>query len=381
MSIRSAARLLVPLSASLGLLACGPASNTTQTAPTPVPTVSGDDLGTTYALGSDEEELALLRTFLASDGTLDDLAGPTPLVNDGGAVFMDVSASAYRVLGLSSGAVRSSSSGQEGSLGLQAAPGRRPDRDFEAVPRLKVFPMARKAVREEISIGCGSGEGDPGTVRRSSICLDRESRTATLVSQERVDGKVAVDLPPYRDSLDDISEDASGSGVGLSARRGRVETRLQLVRRRTGWEILSVAPTRYVSDDLPESAPRISWVDGVMPDQRRLPGFDRHDKLTRRGALPGIPPSSQLVLRVRMSSIAPTLVMVGGLGRPLRLVDDGTRGDEFAGDGLYSARIPTPPHPRAALPLVVTAVPASALSSEATAALPEETWIVPFEVR
>lgn len=354
--------------AALLLVACQQAQvpAATQTTVTPLATVLPDDLGETAELGTDAEELALISRLLEGDTIVEELAGLTPLVNDGGAVFLDQSAATYRTA----------------AVGF---PGRPFDRDFDKVPRLRVLPMTRKAAGkpDKVEVSCAVDGTDPGDERRRTICIDRSRRTASVVSSERLQGRLAVDLPPYYSgSLGDISETNPGDGVGLPLRSGRAETRLEFVRRRAGWEVLAVSSTRFVSDDLPASAPRISWIDGVYGDSRRVPEHERFDKLFRRDRFPGMPPNSQLLLRVRMSAAAPTLVMATGFGpAPIRLVDDGSRGDDIAGDGLYSARVPTPRQPLRAFRLTVTAVPASYLATESVSAVPEETWIVPFAIQ
>ncbi|MBM3260635.1 MAG: hypothetical protein FJY99_12955 [Candidatus Sericytochromatia bacterium] len=357
----------LPVLATLLLVACQQAqAPTATTTVSPVATLSPDDLGETVELGTDAEELALLGRTLGADATLEDLAGLTPLINDGGAVFLDQAASAFRTA----------------SLGVL---GRPYDRDFDDIPRLRVLPMVRKATgkADAVALSCAQDAADPGEVRRRSICLDRGRRTAAVVSVERLEGRLAIDLPPYSPGrFSDVGEGEFGEGVGLPVRSGRAETRIEFVRRRTGWDVLSVSSTRFVSDALPTTAPRISWIDGVYGEMRRVPEHERFDKLIRRDRFPGMPPNSQVLLRVKMSAPAPTLVMAAGLRpAPIRLVDDGTRGDDIPRDGLYSARVPTPRQPQRSFRLTVTAVPASFLATESVSAVPEETWIVPFTVQ
>ncbi|MEB3298198.1 MAG: choice-of-anchor X domain-containing protein [Candidatus Sericytochromatia bacterium] len=350
--------------AALGLLACQqvPSGNTV---PVTEATVSPDDLGETEALGSDEVEVALLAKLLGGASGLEELAGATPLVNDGGAVFLDQTATSYGLASL----------GSRGPV----------DRDFERLPRLRVLPMMRKAAGrpDTVTASCDGRARAASDARSHVICLNRGRRTATVVTTERLSGKVAIDLPPYfSGDFAGVGQDDAPEGVGLASRQGVAETRLEFVRRRAGWEVLSVSSTRFVSDDLPAEAPRISWVDGVLGDARRGPEPERFDKLVPKDRFPGLPPNSQIILRVRMSSAVPTLVLVGGLGpSPIRLVDDGTRGDEVPRDGIYSARLPTPPKPRRTFHLSVTAMPASALATESVTTVPEETWVVPFTVK
>jgi hypothetical protein len=342
-------------------------------------TLAADDNATIPVTDESADRDALIASLEADPEVLA-IIGADPLINDGGAVFLEdsTSASGYRTQALATPTpqpVRTEPP-DKGQIVNQREADFRPPR----WKRLETKPVGGKwdnALRCQIpeALRADSPAG------HRSLCFDKSAGLADVTLAQHVKGHFVLDAFPYL--LQPIAAVLRGQplqSIGLKTMDLVAVTNTRFRKTRTRWQLEGVSTTQLHLVNAASQSVRIVWTDLVSDGKTLINAEDPKALVPKRNLKP-VPRSKQVLLRAKVSGDVHAQVFAESEGAGiLRLLDNGFAPDETKGDGIYTARVPTPPSQRLVHRLSVTAFAAHTLSNEEKDDYDADTWIVPMRV-
>lgn len=337
-----------------------------------VPPAGGTTATTDSTLGADDQETvpiadetaelqALLQAL--SDPEVLELVGADPLINDGGAVFLDDSTSAsYRVAGLM----------------MPYRPGDKP-------PLWKRLDMRAVGGKFDDGIRCADpprlDESTPAGFR--SLCFDKPAGLADVTVALHVQGRFVIDVPPYSTTpFKSILLGQDRDSWGDKTMDLLAVTRTKFRRTRSRWQMVGASTTQIRMADPASQSVRITSVD-LVADNMSLLGVQSPAHVMAKRDFKRLPRGRHVVARVKVASEGGAVVFLEDARNGIiRLFDDGLfmHGDEVAGDGVYSNRLATPAVQQLVHRVSVHAFSAAMMSNEDKDDYDGETWILPMRV-
>lgn len=318
-------------------------------APTEAPFLEG-----WLELGEFSAETDLLTTTLDTDPEAIDLITQNPLINDGGAVFLEEAASlAYRTA-----QVCDTCPGN----GKSAPRWRRFD------VRLATGPLQTTVACEEATISVGS----PGAM---TLCFDKKAKSADVSRIQRLTGSFVLDFDSGSKRLKEASG-AAPTGSTLVAKNMDLitKTKVRFFKGRSGWVLGGAAATRV---NMANAASQSIYIQAIklILDTHASPETSFADVLLRQN-FNSIKRIGSAAIRVRVNDVTASVFVQAG-PEILKLVDDGQHNDEGQGDGVFGARFPAPS--RRVPQLLISAIAGHSLTSAADD-YDADTLIIPLRV-
>ncbi|MBI6545418.1 MAG: hypothetical protein HY692_01405 [Cyanobacteria bacterium NC_groundwater_1444_Ag_S-0.65um_54_12] len=307
-------------------------------------------------LGEENAELAELLESLDNDADYREMMHDNPLINDGGAVFLDeTDSNSYRITALTA---------------------------VSKLPRWRYFQLKAATGSYDTAIRCT----DPGELSPNhpagyiSACLDRQASTAHVTIAQRISGIFALDLYPYVPDFLIANTMPATSSVGSKAVDGLAITRARFVRKKSGWAFRGISLTRGQLLPAASQSIQIAWAKALQ-DKSMIAEITDPLDIKPRLKLSRLPLERQITAQVKVLGDPEANVFVSdGSSKILRLYDDGTHGDEQAGDQIYSARYKTPATVRPVYKILVQAIANHTLANETANDYDVASWAIPVKV-
>lgn len=324
-------------------------------------TTFGADDQETVPISDEFAELEALLKALADPEVLE-LIGADPLINDGGAVFLDDSAAgSYRVASMH-----------------PHKPGDKPP----LWKRLNLKPVGGKF---DDGIRCSDpaklGDDTPAGFR--SLCFDKAAGMADVTVAQRVRGRFIIDVPPYTTMpFKGILLGHDRASWGDKEMDLLAVTRTKFRRNRTRWQVQGASTTQMRMVKEASQSVRITSVD-LVSDNLSLLGVQSPAHVIAKRDFKRMPRAKQVVVRAKINAPEGAVVFLEDARNGIkRLFDDGTslHGDETAGDGVYSNRLNTPAVQQLVHRMAVHAYSPAMMSNEDKDDYDGDTWIIPMRV-
>lgn len=322
------------------------------------PTVSRQD---TVTLSSDSTESASLQTELQSDTDFSSLTSASPLINDGGAVFLD--------------GQQTQSLASRGVMSLWRA--------LNVLPpaRVRRFGVHADPGARKIEIACS----DPGLLDPAypggylAFCFDHTDSSAAVFFGKHLEGTFGIDLPPYDPAFDSATDSVPATGsFGLKPMNLLFDVHARYVKTRSGWKLDAISPLKQVlAESSASHSIHIDWMD-IVYGGRTLLHINNPEALLPRTAFVALPRGQEVLIQAEVTG-EPAVVTLSAPGlKPIRLF--GRKGEDLPSDQVYRAWYMTPLHPHPIRQLALQAIAQHTLESETGDDFDGSAWIVPVQV-